>query len=196
MALDFRRFNRDMQRFNAGLRSYSDVLIEQSLRVWTIKSRVGLFFLSLLVSLAATYFLTPEAFTRAQEYTLFIFFFSICLWITEAIPPFAVGILVMGFLVYTMGTVEGATLSPAAISNTWSDSVIWIFLGGFFLSEGMRKTYLDIALFRTTIRIFGTKPDYVLLGVMMVTSVLSMIISNTATAAMILAAVSVPEERR
>ncbi len=190
MGYYFDRFNNDMRKINSGLRRYSDLLIEQSLQVWNIKSRVGLFFLSLAISLGATFFLTPTVFSDAQQYTLFILIFAICLWVTEAIPPFAVGILIMGFLVYTMGKVEGATLSPNEISNTWSDSVIWIFLGGFFLSEGMRKTYLDISIFRGTINVFGTKPDYMLLGVMLVTSLLSLIISNTATSAMILAAVT------
>ena len=190
MGYYFNKFSKDIRKINSEIRSYSDLLIEQSLQVWNIKSRVGLFFCSLMISLGATYLLSPAEFSAAQEYTLFILFFAICLWITEAIPPFAVGILIMGFLVYTMGKVEGATLSPTAISNTWSDSVIWIFLGGFFLSEGMRKTYLDISLFRGTINIFGAKPDYMLLGVMLVTSLLSLIISNTATSAMILASVS------
>lgn len=101
----------------------------------------------MLTSIAGAYFLSPEEFSKAQTYTLFVLFFAILLWVTEAIPPFAVGIAILCFLVYTMGTVEGATISPEVISNAWSDSVIWIFLGGFFLSEGMRKTNLDIALF-------------------------------------------------
>src|SRR5690606_25996984 len=92
-------------------------------------------------------------------------------------------------LVYTKGNMEGATISPKEISDTWSDSVIWIFLGGFFLSEGMRKTNLDLSLFKKTISLFGANPNMLILGIIIVTSVLSLIISNTATAAMILASV-------
>lgn len=178
-----------IKKLRTGIRVYSELLIEKSLDVWNIKTRVGLFFFSLLLSFGVVYFLAPEEFSQAQQYTLFILIFSICLWSTEAIPPFAVGILIMGFLGYTMGNIEGATISPKQISDMWSDSVIWIFLGGFFLSEGMRKTNLDLSLFRRTISIFGTKPNLLVLGIILVTSVLSLIISNTATAAMILASV-------
>lgn len=186
MARDY--FDR-VRHIRTGIRVYSDLLIEKSLDVWNIKTRVGLFFFSLIFSIAGTYFLSPEEFTEAQTYTLFALFFSILLWATEAIPPFAVGIFILCFLMYTMGNVEGATVSPEVISNTWSDSVIWIFLGGFFLSEGMRKTNLDIVLFKSCISLFGNQPKYLLLGIIVVTSLLSLIISNTATAAMVLASV-------
>lgn len=179
----------DLKKINSDIRLYSNLLIEKSLDVWNIKTKVGLFFFSMGISILATYLLSPDVFTKAQQYTMFILIFSICLWVTEAIPPFAVGIMITGFLIYTMGNIEGSTIDPKTISNTWSDSVIWIFLGGFFLSEGMRKTNLDISLFRGTISIFGSRPKYVLLGIMLVTSCLSLIISNTATSAMILAAV-------
>lgn len=32
--------------------------------------------------------------------------------------------------------------------QTWSDSVIWLFLGGFFLAEAMKKTALDTLLLK------------------------------------------------
>lgn len=178
-----------IRKIRTGIRFYSELLIEASWNVWNIKTRVGIFFFSLLVSLGITYFFTPEVFTDAQTYTLFILIFSVLLWATEAIPPFAVGIMIIGFLVYTMGNMEGATISPKEISDTWSDSVIWIFLGGFFLSEGMRKTNLDLSLFKKTISLLGANPNMLILGIIIVTSVLSLIISNTATAAMILASV-------
>ena len=186
MAYDY--FDR-VRHIRTGIRVYSDLLIERSLDVWNIKTRIGLFFFSLVLSIAGAYFLSPDVFTKAQTYTLFVLFFAILLWATEAIPPFAVGIFIMGFLIYTMRNVEGATIGPEMISNTWSDSVMWIFLGGFFLSEGLRKTNLDISLFKFSVSLFGNKPKYLLAGIIVVTSLLSLIISNTATAAMILASV-------
>lgn len=186
MAFDY--FDK-IRHLRTGIRVYSDILIEKSLDVWNIKTRVGIFFFSFALSVAGAYFLSPDEFTQAQTYTLFALFFAILLWATEAIPPFAVGIFIIGFLTYTMRNVDGATISPEVISNTWSDSVIWIFLGGFFLSEGMRKTNLDLSLFRFSVSLFGNRPKYLLMGIIVVTSLLSLIISNTATAAMILASV-------
>ncbi|MEC4115049.1 SLC13 family permease [Myroides pelagicus] len=186
--MEFDYFDK-IRKIRTGIRFYSELLIEASWNMWNIKTRVGIFFFSLLIAFGVTYFLAPEEFSDAQNYTMFILIFSILLWATEAIPPFAVGIMIIGFLVYTMGNMEGATLSPQEISATWSDSVVWIFLGGFFLSEGMRKTNLDLSMFKKTISIFGTNPNMLVLGIIVVTSVLSLIISNTATAAMVLASV-------
>jgi len=186
--MDFDYFDR-IRKIRTGIRFYSELLIEASWNVWNIKTRIGIFFFSVVLAFLATYFLTPDVFSEAQKYTFFILIFSILLWATEAIPPFAVGIMIIGFLVYTMGNIEGATISPQEISSTWSDSVIWIFLGGFFLSEGMRKTNLDLSLFKKTLSIFGSNPNTLVLGIIIVTSILSLIISNTATAAMVLASV-------
>lgn len=72
---------------------------------------------------------------------MFLLFFAIGLWITEAIPPFAVGILIVGFLVFTIGNEN--TMNAKRYVQTWSDGVIWLFLGGFFLAEGMKKTKMD-----------------------------------------------------
>lgn len=186
--MEFDYFDK-IKKIRTGIRVYSDLLIEASWNMWNIKTRIGIFVFSFILSFLGAYFLSPDVFSDAQRYTLFILIFSILLWATEAIPPFAVGIMIIGFLVYTMGNMEGATISPQEISDTWSDSVIWIFLGGFFLSEGMRKTNLDISLFKKTIAVFGSNPNMLVLGIIVVTSGLSLIISNTATAAMVLASV-------
>ena len=193
--MEFDYFDK-IRKIRSGIRFYSELLIEASWNMWNIKTRIGIFFFSLIFSLVATYFLTPEVFSEAQRYTLFILIFSILLWASEAIAPFAVGIMIIGFLVYTMGNAQGATIAPSDIFDTWSDSVIWIFLGGFFLSEGMRKTNLDLSLFKKTISIFGSKPNSLVLGIIIVTSILSLIISNTATAAMVLASVMPLIERQ
>ena len=61
-------------------------------------------------------------------------------------------------------------------------------MGGFLLASAMTKTKLDADLVRITMKVCGTDPKRVLFGLMMVTMVLSMLISNTATTAMVIAA--------
>ena len=63
-------------------------------------------------------------------------------------------------------------------------------LGGFFLAEAMTKTGIDADFFRFCIRLSGDKPKNILLGVMLTTMVASMILSNTATTAMLIAAMT------
>lgn len=148
-----------------------------------------IFFLTTLVaSFFLVYVLRDESFTSTQDYTLFLLFLAIGLWITEAIPPFAVGILIIGFLVFSMGS--NPDIDVTQYVQTWSDGVIWLFLGGFFLAEGMRKTQLDESLLKFILPKLGGNSKNVLLGLMMVTAVLSMLMSNTATTSMILASIA------
>nr|WP_320062255.1 SLC13 family permease [Gallibacterium anatis] len=132
--------------------------------------------------------LSDPVFTQTQNYVLFLIFFAISLWVTEAIPPFSVGILIIGFLVLIMGRSDAE--NAMQYLQTWSDSVIWLFLGGFFLAEAMKKTELDILLLKRMLPKFGKNPQNILLGLMALTAVMSMLMSNTATTAMMIATVS------
>ena len=70
---------------------------------------------------------------------------------------------------------------------TFADPVIILFLGGFFLAAAATKYRLDINLAKVLLKPFGTQPKYVLLGLMSITALFSMFMSNTATTAMMLA---------
>lgn len=157
-----------------------------------ISLRTSLFVGSGIAAYLLSLVLRQDAFTPFQNYTLFLVFFAVGLWITEAVPPFAVSILVIGFLVYTQGThlLSSETADVTKYVNTWSSPVIWLMLGGFFMAKGMEKTKLDNRLFNYTIHIFGVKAPYLLLGLMLTTSIGSMLMSNTATTAMMLAAIA------
>ncbi|MDG6276458.1 SLC13 family permease [Glaesserella parasuis] len=132
--------------------------------------------------------LSDPLFTPTQRNVMFLLFFAICLWVTEAIPPFSVGILIIGFLVLIMGRHDAQ--NAMKYLQTWSDSVIWLFLGGFFLAEAMKKTALDTLLLKHLLPKFGTDPRYVLWGLMLITALMSMFMSNTATTAMMIATIS------
>jgi sodium-dependent dicarboxylate transporter 2/3/5 len=164
-------------------------------RVVDSQQRIIYFLLSILIALWLTHSLKDDSFTLPQIYVLFLLFFSIGLWVTEAIPPFAVGIMIVGFLVFFLGNPEiNHPDSPNYIRvetfvHTWSNSVIWLMLGGFFLAEGMKKTGLDLDVFKFSISKFGDEPRYILLGIMLATACASMVMSNTATTAMMIASV-------
>lgn len=147
-----------------------------------------LFCASILFALVMTFLLSDASFTKVQNYVLFLLFFAICLWVTEAIPPFSVSVLIVGFLVLVMGKSEA--YDAIQYLQTWSDSVIWLFLGGFFLAEAMKKTKLDLLLLKAVLPTFGTNPVNVLWGLMLVTAAMSILMSNTATTAMMIATIS------
>jgi len=155
-----------------------------------INKKLVYFLISLVVALALTAFLSEPSFTQAQTYVLFLLIFSVSLWLTEAVPPFAVGLFIIAYLVFTLGY-ELFTSTPLDVKiyvNTFSSSVIWLMMGGFFLASAMTKTKLDADLIQITMKVCGTNPKHILLGLMAVTMVFSMLISNTATTAMVIAA--------
>lgn len=164
-------------------------------RVVDIQEKIIYFLLSVIFAFGLTYLLVNPNLDKPQIYVMFLLFLSIGLWVSEAVPPFAVGLLIFGFLVFGLGNVyseidpENASKMVQKYVQTWSNSVIWLMLGGFFMAEAMQKVGLDKSLFKLAISKFGTKPRFVLLGIMLVTAVFSMIMSNTATTAMMIAAV-------
>lgn len=151
-------------------------------------SKLVQFIISGLISVGLTYLLRDASFIPTQDYVLFLLFFSICLWITEAIPPFAVGILIIGFIVFTMG--RETTIDVKKYVQMWSDGVIWLFLGGFFLAEAIKKSKLDLLFMKIALPFFGNKSKYILLGFMVITAVMSALMSNTATTALMISTVT------
>ena len=160
-----------------------------------IQQKVIYFLLSIIFAFGLTYWLSSPELGQDQMYVLFLLFLSVGLWVSEAVPPFAVGLFIVGFLIFALGSVyqeadpENAAEYVKKYMQTWSNSVIWLMLGGFFMAEGMRAVGLDKTLFKVSISKFGSQPRYVLLGIMLVTAIFSMIMSNTATTAMMIAAV-------
>lgn len=173
----------------------SNKILKDNEDILSIQQKVIYFLLSIIFAFGITYALDSPELGQDQVYVLFLLFLSVGLWVTEAVPPFAVGLLIVGFLIFALGShyqevdPENASDHVMKYMQTWSNSVIWLMLGGFFMAEGMRAVGLDKTLFKVSISKFGTKPRYVLLGIMLVTAIFSMIMSNTATTAMMIAAV-------
>lgn len=78
-------------------------------------------------------------------------------------------------------------VSSKGLMATFADPIIMLFLGGFFLAAAATKYKLDMNLARFLLKPFGKNPKFVLLGLMAITALFSMFMSNTATAAMMLA---------
>jgi solute carrier family 13 (sodium-dependent dicarboxylate transporter), member 2/3/5 len=155
------------------------------------KYRSVLYFIgSFVVALVLTWLLKEPTFTDSQVYVFFLLFFAVGLWITEAIPAFAVALFIMAYLVFTLGNPHFNS-APEKIDryvNTFSSSIIWLMLGGFFLAAAMTKTKLDERLLTLTLKVSGAKPRNIIIAFMCTTMLASMIMSNTATTAMLVAA--------
>ena len=125
-----------------------------------------------------------------------IFLAAVVLWITEAVPLHATAtiiILLEILLVSDKGILpppEGFTPPSYRIFfGTLAAPVLMLFLGGFFLAHGAAKFDLDRNLARVLLRPFGTSSRMILLGLIGITAVFSMFMSNTATTATMMAVV-------
>ena len=150
-----------------------------------------LLFVAVMVAAVAIWNTLTVSLPPEQRAVLFLFLLAVGLWITEAVPAFAVGLLIMGYLVFALGTplIMPEPWDVAPYLNTWSSSVIWLMLGGFFMAEGLSRTGLDKQLFAFAIKPAGSRPRNVLLAIMLTSAVASMFISNTSTTVLLIGAV-------
>ncbi len=142
--------------------------------------------------------LPVEGITVVQQRVVAVFALAMLLWLLEPIPIFATSILVIvlelvclsdsGLILLRQGEIEaGQLLDHRAVMATFADPIIMLFLGGFFLGAAATKYRLDVNLARVLLRPVGTRPGLVMLGMMAITAMFSMFMSNTATTAMMLA---------
>lgn len=115
-----------------------------------------------------------------EKIVLSITLFAGILWFTEAIPLFVTALLVPFLLIVFAG------LSPKPVFTPFFDPIIALLFGGFILARAIQKYGLDKELVQFFVKIFGTNPKMFLLGLMFATALLSMWISNTATAALMI----------
>ncbi|MFA3782427.1 DASS family sodium-coupled anion symporter [Melioribacteraceae bacterium 4301-Me] len=102
------------------------------------------------------------------------------LWITEAIP-LAVTSLIPLVLFPFLGL-----LSAEEVSRAYINSTIFLFMGGFLIAIAMEKWGLHKRIALNLISAFGKSPAKIIMGFMVASGFISMWISNTATAVMIL----------
>jgi solute carrier family 13 (sodium-dependent dicarboxylate transporter), member 2/3/5 len=102
------------------------------------------------------------------------------LWITEAIPLAATSLLPL-----ILFPIFGIT-DPESIAVSYINSTIFLFLGGFMLALGMERWDLHRRIALKIILFFGGSINSIIAGFLCATAFLSMWISNTATAVMML----------
>lgn len=129
----------------------------------------------------------------AGRITLAVLVLAAVLWVTEAIPAFAVSVLVIGLQIALLGRPGGPMMEPGDTDgwrifvDPWSSPLLWLFLGGFVLAHGAAATGLDRWMALRLMHRTGGRPAALLAGCMLLTFTLSMFMSNTATATMMLA---------
>ena len=137
-----------------------------------------------------------EGLTVVQQRVIALFVFAALMWICEIIPNWTTSLLVILIALLTVSNKgigflcdpQYGTLVPyGRIMSSMADPVVMLFLGGFVLAIMAEKYGLDVTIARALLKVFGTKPEVVLFGFLAMIAIFSMFMSNTATAAMMLA---------
>lgn len=136
--------------------------------------------------------MAEQGLTLPAYITMAILLVAATLWVTEAVPLYATSLIVL-FLCIVWLTPAMKVVSPGISKEDFYapffSDIIVLFLGGFALSDALHKRKLDEWLATLIIRKTGDTMPKLMFGVMLATAFLSMWISNTATAAMMLATV-------
>ena len=124
--------------------------------------------------------LTPGVLTEKSIIVLALGAWMVTWWATEAMP-----IPVSALLPMVVFPLLGVSTAREA-SAPYGDPVIFLFMGGFILALGLEKHNLHQRIALSLIRLTGTSGNGIILGFMLSTALISMWISNTATAIMML----------
>jgi sodium-dependent dicarboxylate transporter 2/3/5 len=101
-------------------------------------------------------------------------------WLSEAIPIYATALLPLALLPLS----GAATMREAA--QPYGHELIFLFMGGFIIALAMQRWGLHRRLALRALSMVGKDPESTVGGFMVVTALLSMWVSNTATVVMML----------
>ncbi len=101
-------------------------------------------------------------------------------WISEALPVAATALLPLVALP-TLGIV-----TPVAAAAPYADPIVYLFVCGFMLAAAVERWGLHSRIALGIAAVFGARPVRLLGGLMVASAALSMWISNTATALMLM----------
>ncbi len=148
------------------------------MKEYSLVKKVGLILgpvLCLLINLSGILLISPEA-----DRVVSVAVWMVVWWITEAVDIPITALLPM-FLFPLLGI-----MSFGDVAVNYGSPIIFLFFGGFVLALAMEKVNLHKRIALNIIKLTGTNANGVILGFMLATALLSMWISNTATALVIL----------
>ncbi|WP_424005512.1 SLC13 family permease (plasmid) [Haloarcula salina] len=137
-------------------------------------------FLAIAVAATAVVAALPiPGLSEAGSFALATMAFAAVLWVTEGLP-----LPVTALCVPILLTVFGVFPTMASALQGFADPIIFLLLAGFVLAEALQKHGVDRRIAYHLIAALGTSPQRLVLAIMAATAGLSMVVSNSATTAM------------
>lgn len=149
--------------------------LKSTLKRDTLGLLAGLLLFCFLFFLPAPDGLSPEAWRTAAVAVLMATW-----WITEAFPIAVTALIpIVLFPLFDIASISDTT-SP------YANPLIFLFMGGFIIAIAMQTWNLHRRIALNIIRFVGVEPSSIIIGFILASAFLSMWVSNTATALMML----------
>ncbi len=138
------------------------------------------FILGPLVALIIWMMPAPDGMSNVAQAVMAVGTWMAIWWIMEAIPIGATALIpIIAFPLLGVGTVAQST-AP------YANPIIYLFLGGFLLAAALESSNLHRRIALNIVANVGFSADRLILGFLLASALLSMWISNTATALMMM----------
>lgn len=124
------------------------------------------------------FLLNPLALAFKAKLVLSLSVLMISWWVFEALP-----LAVVALVPIVLFPLFGVMKLPE-VTRFYSDSIIFLFMGGFFIAIAIEKWNLHKRIALQIIQFTGTNGNRIILGFIMATGFLSLWLSNTATTMM------------
>jgi solute carrier family 13 (sodium-dependent dicarboxylate transporter), member 2/3/5 len=138
------------------------------------------FYAGPLLFLFILLFVSSDVVSPGANKVLALAAWMVCWWVTEAVSMPVTALLPLVIFPFS-GVMK---MSDAA--SPYANPIIFLFMGGFMIALALEKHKLHERIALNLIKITGTSGNGIILGFMLATAFISMWISNTATAMMML----------
>jgi solute carrier family 13 (sodium-dependent dicarboxylate transporter), member 2/3/5 len=125
-------------------------------------------------------FIDPAFISPGANKVLGLAIWIIVWWITEAVP-----ISITAFLPLVLFPFMGV-MKMSEAAAPYANPIVFLFMGGFLIALALEKHRLHERIALNLVKVTGTSGNGIILGFMLATAFISMWISNTATAMMML----------